>query len=151
MTEDELHAFLRAQRTVAVATNGRRGWPHVTPLWYVTRDTGPAGAPELWAWTYAKSQKVRNLERDRRATLQIETGDTYGELQGAMLECDVEIVRDPDALAQLARELFARTTPGGLNDEVLAVAARQAPKRVGLRFVMRRAATWDHRKLAGAY
>ena len=28
-----------------------------------------------WAWTYAKSQKVRNLERDPRCTLQVEAGD----------------------------------------------------------------------------
>ena len=38
------------------------------PLWYVPRDG------ELWIWTYAKSQKVRNLERDPRATLHVETG-----------------------------------------------------------------------------
>ena len=41
------------------------------PLWYVVRDG------ELWSWTYAKSQKVRNLERDRRCTLQVEAGDEY--------------------------------------------------------------------------
>jgi hypothetical protein len=29
---------------------------------------------ELRSWTYAKSQKVRNLERDPRATLLVETG-----------------------------------------------------------------------------
>jgi general stress protein 26 len=28
---------------------------------------------EIWIYTYAKSQKVRNLERDPRATLLIET------------------------------------------------------------------------------
>jgi hypothetical protein len=27
----------------------------------------------------------------------------------------------------------------------------QAPKRVGLQFVERRRATWDHRKLGGVY
>ena len=39
------------------------------PLWYVVRDG------ECWAWTYAKSQKVRNLERESRCTLQVEAGD----------------------------------------------------------------------------
>jgi len=151
MTVEELHAYLREERTVAVATNGPRGRPHVVPLWYVTRDTGPDGAPELWGWTYARSQKTRNLERDPRATLQIESGELYAELRGAMLECDVVIHRDPAVLAELALELFERNTPGGLNDEVRAVVQRQAAKRVGLQFVTRRAATWDHRKLAGTY
>ena len=48
------------------------------PLWYVPRDG------EIWIWTYAKSQKVRNLERDPRATLLIETGHEYAELQGVI-------------------------------------------------------------------
>ena len=65
MSEGEVAAFLENQRVVVCATVGTRGWPHLMPLWYVVRDG------EIWAWTYSKSQKVRNLERDDRATLQI--------------------------------------------------------------------------------
>ena len=67
------------------------------PLWYVVRDG------QIWAWTYAKSQKVRNLERDPRATLQIEDGDTYDELRGVMIEARVELHRDYDAVAPVRR------------------------------------------------
>ena len=70
MSDAEVASFLEQQRVVICATNGPHGWPHLMPLWYVVRDG------ELWAWTYAKSQKVRNLERDREATLQVETGDS---------------------------------------------------------------------------
>ena len=80
MSSEERAAFLDEQRIVVVATNGREGWPHQMPLWYVVRDG------ELWGWTYAKSQKVRNLERDPRATLQVEAGSEYAELRGAMLK-----------------------------------------------------------------
>ena len=83
LTDDEVLAFLDEQRTLICATNGRDGWPHLMPLWYVVRDG------ELWAWTFAKSQKVRNLERDPRATVQIETGETYDQLRGVMFECEV--------------------------------------------------------------
>ena len=61
MTAEEALAFLDEQRTVICATIGHDGWPHLMPLWYVVRDG------ELWAWTYAKSQKTKNLERDPRA------------------------------------------------------------------------------------
>src|SRR3954468_19530234 len=80
MTEEEVDAFLAEQRIVICATTGRDGWPHLMPLWYVVRDG------ELWAWTYAKSQKVRNLERDDRVTLQVEAGDAYDQLHGAMIK-----------------------------------------------------------------
>jgi nitroimidazol reductase NimA-like FMN-containing flavoprotein (pyridoxamine 5'-phosphate oxidase superfamily) len=68
MSDEEAAAFLDEQRTVICATNGRDGFPHLMPLWYVVRDG------TVWAWTYAKSQKTKNLERDPRATLQIEAG-----------------------------------------------------------------------------
>ena len=102
MTAAEAAAFLRESRTVTCATIGRDGRPHLMPLWYVVRDG------ELWAWTYAKSQKVRNLERDPRCTLQVETGVEYGELRGVMLACDAVIHRELDTVAPLGAELAAR-------------------------------------------
>jgi pyridoxamine 5'-phosphate oxidase-like protein len=149
MSDDEVLAFLDAERTVVCATNGRRGWPHLMPLWYVLRPTGTDGAPQMWAWTFAKSQKAVNLERDPRATLQVEAGEQYDQLRGVMLECDVVVHRDVDTIRDLALDLFGRY--GGVDDNVRAMIDAQAPKRVGLQFVERSRATWDHRKLGGVY
>jgi PPOX class probable F420-dependent enzyme len=140
MTPDEVAAFLAQERTVICATNGKDGFPHLMPLWFVVRDD------ELWAWTFAKSQKVRNLERDPRATLQVEAGSEYHELRGVMLTADVTIHRDTDRVAAFGLELFARYA-GELTDDVRAMVAAQAPKRVALQFTERSRATWDHRKL----
>jgi nitroimidazol reductase NimA-like FMN-containing flavoprotein (pyridoxamine 5'-phosphate oxidase superfamily) len=147
MSDDEVRELLARERTVICATNGRRGWPHLMPLWYVIRDTGPDETPELWAWTFAKSQKTRNLERDPRATLQVEAGEEYTELRGVMLECDVVVHREVEPIRELALELFERYT--GVDDGVRAMIDKQAPKRVALQFVERDRATWDHRKLGG--
>jgi PPOX class probable F420-dependent enzyme len=146
MSGAELAAFLDEERTVICATNGQDGFPHLMPLWYVMR-----GA-DLWAWTFAKSQKTRNLERDPRATLQVEAGTEYAELRGAMLKCDVSVHRDSDLVAAFGLELFARYTAGEVGDDVRAMVLAQAPKRVALQFRARSSATWDHRKLAtGVY
>jgi PPOX class probable F420-dependent enzyme len=145
MTGDELAAFLAEQRTVICATHGPGGWPHLMPLWYVVR------GDDIWAWTYAKSQKVRNLERDARATLQVEAGDSYDQLRGVMIEATTEIVRDAAAVAELGAELAARYGGATLEAAALEAIRAQAAKRVALRFLARRVASWDHRKLAGAY
>jgi general stress protein 26 len=145
MSDDEVAAFLDEQRTVICATNGRAGWPHLMPLWYVVRDGG------LWSWTYAKSQKTRNLERDARATIQVETGVQYDQLRGVMFECEVTIHRETDDVAALGMEIFERYTGGELGEDVRAMVRKQAPKRVALEFVERARVTWDHRKLAGVY
>ncbi|MGH7393044.1 MAG: pyridoxamine 5'-phosphate oxidase family protein [Candidatus Rokuibacteriota bacterium] len=145
MSDEELARFLAGGRVVTCATIGPTGRPHLMPLWYVVE------AGIVTSWTFAKSQKVRNLERRPQATLQVEAGDAYHELRGAMLECDVEIVRDVDAVTTIGAAMAIKylglsgVTPQ--SPDVRAGAARQAPKRVGLRFHPTRIVTWDHRKL----
>jgi PPOX class probable F420-dependent enzyme len=142
MTPEEVEAFLGEKMVMQCATNGPRGMPHMVALWFVS--------DPLRSWTYAKSQKARNLERDPRATLGFEDGVQYDQLRGVMLECDVLVERDPDAVEQVGLELFARYA-GELNDDIRDMVAKQAQKRVGLTFVPTRTVTWDHRKLHGTY
>jgi PPOX class probable F420-dependent enzyme len=115
MSDAEMAEFLAGQRVVVVATNGAGGWPHLMPLWYVIRDG------EIWAWTYAKSQKVKNLERDPRATLQIESGEQYHELRGVMVEANTVVHRELDAVSQLGSEIFARYSGGEAGPDALDV------------------------------
>ena len=137
MTAEEVQAFLEQERTLTVATVGTDGWPHVVPLWYVLRDG------ECWAWTYAKSQKVRNLERESRCTLQVEAGDTYMELRGVMMKGAAAIHREPEVVAAVGTELARR-----YGESKGHVRPEQAAKRVALQFVTARVVSWDHRKLA---
>lgn len=143
MSEDELRAFLEEHKVMQVATVGPRGWPHVVPLWFV-----PDGL-ELRGWTFAKSQKARNLERDPRATVAIEDGVEYAELRGVMLECDVEVERETERVIPFGEALVERYGDG--SEQMKEAFRAQATKRVGLRFAPRRIASWDHRKLAGTY
>ena len=145
MSEDEASAFLRDGRTVTCATNGHDGWPHLMPLWYVIRGS------ELWAWTYAKSQKVANLRRDPRCTLQVEAGSDYSQLRGVMLACGAVVHEEIDVVAPLGAEIAARYGGADLGPELEAAMRAQAAKRVALQFVERRRVTWDHRKLGGTY
>jgi nitroimidazol reductase NimA-like FMN-containing flavoprotein (pyridoxamine 5'-phosphate oxidase superfamily) len=164
MSDAEVGCFLAEERTVTCATIGPRGWPHLMPLWYVLRSTEDRSAPareagpRLWSWTYAVSQKVRNLERDPRATLQVEAGESYEVLRGVMLECDVVVHRDLEVVKALGHEIFARyASPRGqppaedLPAEVGEMVDKQALKRVAMEFVELRRASWDHRKLGGVY
>src|SRR3954451_13557311 len=128
MSEQEISAFLEEQKVMQCATVSPSGRPHMVPLWFV-----PDGI-ELRGWTYAKSQKARNLERDPRATIGIEDGVQYQELRGVMLECDVEVERDAEQVAGYGRELFARYTGSELDEDTREMVDKQAGKRVGLKF-----------------
>ena len=147
LTEAEQAELLDSERVVVVTSNGARGWPHSMPMWFVLR------GGEIWVWTYAKSQKVRNLERDRRATLLVETGTEYTELRGVQIEAEAELVRDPERVAEFGAELTVRYAEGieSVEGEAAAALRAQAAKRVAIRFEPIRVATWDHRKLGGTY
>jgi PPOX class probable F420-dependent enzyme len=146
LTDAEQRGLLESERVVIVSSIGTRGWPHSMPLWYVLRED------EIWIYTYAKSQKVRNLERDPRATLLIETGHEYSELRGVQIEAEAEIHRDLELVYEVAKELTLRYAEGASIEGDAAEALKaQARKRVAIRFEPRRVATWDHRKLGGTY
>ena len=144
MSAEEVRAFLGERMVMQCATNGPRGLPHVTPLWFLANDD------RLRSWTYRKSQKARNLERDPRATLGLEDGVLYHELRGLMIECEVELEHDPARVEQFGLELFGRYAPE-LTDDIRGMVSRQAPKRVLLSFRPTRTVSWDHRKLHGTY
>ena len=141
MSDDEVREFLEEQKVMTIGTIGPNGRPHLMALWYVPDGLGMTG------WTYAKSQKAKNLERDPRATIQVETGVQYHELRGVMMECDVEMDRDAQPYGLALFERYA----GTLDESVTAMVEKQAPKRVGLRFKPTRVVSWDHSKLGGAY
>jgi PPOX class probable F420-dependent enzyme len=143
----ETAELLEAERVAVISSIGPRGWPHSMPLWFVAREG------EVWIWTYAKSQKVRNLERDPRATVLVETGHEYGELRGVMIEAEAVLHRDLKTLLGFAEELTLRYAEGidSVEGDARAMLEAQAPKRVAIQFKPVRTASWDHRKLGGTY
>lgn len=147
MDADEVRMLLEEERIAVVSTIGPRGWPHSMPLWYVPREDG------LWAWTYAKSQKVKNLERDSRATVLVETGTEYGELRGVMIEARAHLHRNFDTVLAFAEELTLRYAEGisSVEGDARQALVRQAPKRVTIHFEEIRSNNWDHRRLGGTY
>jgi PPOX class probable F420-dependent enzyme len=147
LTDEEQRELIESERIVVVSSLGPRGWPHVMPLWYVPRDG------DVWIWTYAKSQKVKNLERDPRATLLIETGNEYTELRGVQIEAEAELIRDVDLIVDYAKEMTVRYSDGieSVEGDAAAGLRAQAPKRVAIHFHPKRVASWDHGKLGGVY
>lgn len=148
MNPEEIDAFLNEEKVAIVSSFGPRGWPHSMPLWYIVRDG------RLWSWTFRKSQKVVNLERDNRATVLVEAGDDqYAELRGVQFETEVVLHNDIDLVVDFAEELTTRYAPEGQtpSPEAMEAFRSQAPKRSVLEFAPVRTMSWDHRKLGGVY
>ena len=145
MTEAEVDAFLEEQRTMAVATIGADGRPHVVAMWYAFVD----GA--LCFWTFAKSQKVVNLRRDSRITCLVEDGDVYANLRGVELVARAHISDDEDEVLKFGLAESERYQNMPVNEATIAAVKKMANKRVVVRLEVERVVSWDHRKLSGGY
>ncbi|QYJ04884.1 pyridoxamine 5'-phosphate oxidase family protein [Nocardioides panacisoli] len=145
LSDDEIAAMLDDNLKVQVASNGHDGVPHLTTLFYIV-DEG-----RIAFWTYGRSQKVRNLERDPRVSALVEDGVDYFELRGISITGRAEIVRDPDRIRDIGARVATRMV-GAESFEALGELGRetvekQATKRVAVVIHPDRVATWDHRKL----
>jgi PPOX class probable F420-dependent enzyme len=145
LTDDEVRAVLGENLKVQVASNGPDGVPHLTTLFYIVRDG------RIAFWTYGRSQKIRNLERDPRVSALVEDGTDYFELRGVSIRGKAEIVRDHDAIYSIGSEVATRMVGAesfeALGDLGRETVEKQATKRVAVIIHPEKVATWDHRKM----
>jgi PPOX class probable F420-dependent enzyme len=144
LTPEEIDEFIRGRHVMNVATINRDGRIQLVAMWYGFLD----GAPALF--TYGKSQKVRNLERDPRLTCLVEDGEQYSELRGVELVGTGEIIRDPAIVLAVGLNVYGRYF-GTVTEEVTPLVERMGAKRVVVRIDVERTVSWDHRKLGGRY
>lgn len=145
MTAEEVDAFLHQRHTMNIATHNHDGSIHLVAMWYGFVDGDVAFE------TFAKSQKVQNLRRDRRMTVLVEAGDSYDQLRGVEMVGTADVVDDRDHLMAVARDVIGRYQPEVAGDDLEAAAEMMVRKRVAIRFHAERVVSWDHRKLAGGY
>jgi PPOX class probable F420-dependent enzyme len=144
MTQEEIRSFLHEGHTMTLVTNGHRGYPHAVAMFYaLDADLGVHFA------TYASSQKVKNIERDPRVSLLVETGTAYSELRGVMIEGRASITTNTDRIVATMVEANAVTgSPLPDIDQIPDdVKQKMAGKRVLVSVTPERFASWDHGKL----
>jgi PPOX class probable F420-dependent enzyme len=135
---DRLVGELLAARLIGVlATIEPDGSVHAVPMWFAPTE----GA--LLLATGSRSRKVRNLERDPRATLVLHDSRPGAEVFGVSLRGYVELVRGPDATPLIDQVHSRYVSEHGLS--LSEVRGFLASDDVALRFLPNAAVTWDER------
>jgi len=145
MSDGEVQALLAENLKVQIACNGHEGTPHLSTLFYVLHEG------EIAFWTYGRSQKIRNLERDPRVSALVEDGVDYFELRGASITGTAEIVRERERILEIGSAVATRMLNAesfeALGDFGRETVEKQATKRVAVIVHAEHVATWDHRKM----
>jgi len=150
MTEEERKKFLGEAQTIIINSIGSGGYPHPMPMWFGIEDDG-----SVVMTTFTKSQKIRNIERDPRVSLLVESGTVYNELRGVVIYGKAELVREQERILDILAKVTAKNAggagnapdPGALRKALLGTV----PKRTGIRIRAEQVVSWDHRKLGGVY
>jgi PPOX class probable F420-dependent enzyme len=145
MSETEIEEFLQGRHTMNVASFGPDGNIHLVAMWYGFFDDGAMGF-----WTYGKSQKILNLQRDPRMTCLVETGEEYAQLRGVEIVGEGRVITDRDEVMQIGRSVFERYT-GPWSDAAAPAVEAMGAKRSAVRIEVGKMVTWDHTKLGGTY
>jgi len=142
MSPAEVDDFLAASMKVQVATVNPDGSPHLTTLFYVLHEG------RIAFWTYASSQKIKNLQRDSRISCLVEDGTDYFELRGVSITGKAELVSDEDRIREIGTAVTHAMSGGvDLGDLGRDIVEKQVQKRVAVLVTPTKVASWDHRKM----
>ncbi|MEU7910402.1 pyridoxamine 5'-phosphate oxidase family protein [Microbispora bryophytorum] len=144
MSEEEIAELLRDARKLQLGTINPDGTPHLVTMFYGLDDG------RVTFWTYAKSQKARNIERDPRVSCLVETGDEYARLRGVLVYGRARLIDDPAAVLEVGLGVTRRMTGMPVEGpEARAHVEHTARKRVAYLVEPARVVSWDHRRLGG--
>lgn len=144
MSPAEIDEFLAGRHTMNVASFNHDGTIHLVAMWYAVLDGDPV------FWTFGKSQKIKNLQRDPRVTVLVEAGDSYGELIGVEMVGRATVLPEHDDVMAIGEAVYERYF-GEVTDETRPFIELTGAKRFGVRISVDRVVSWDHKKLEGAY
>ncbi len=99
MTDQEVKAFLDAKPGwIILSTIGPNGYPHSVPLGYFRL------GDDIYIGCRAGTQKTKNIERNPKVSLVLESGTTMQDIKGAMIQGHATVYTDAANVLRLRRE-----------------------------------------------
>jgi nitroimidazol reductase NimA-like FMN-containing flavoprotein (pyridoxamine 5'-phosphate oxidase superfamily) len=99
LTKEEVHAFLDSRPGwIALTTLGRDGYPHTVPIGYFRV------GDEVYIGCRAGTQKLKNIERNPKVSLMLESGRSMGDIKGVIIQGEASVVTAPEDVVRLHRE-----------------------------------------------
>ncbi len=142
LTDDEIRKYLEESRTIILVSQGPEAFPHPMPMWFAVDDDGA-----ICMATYRSSQKVKNIQRDSRVSLLVESGAVYADLKGIVIYGHAEIIDDFERMI----DVLLAAAGAESNESTRQGVSKTAAKRYLIRVKPERIVSWDHAKLGGIY
>ena len=105
LADSAIQHFLHSKDIALLATLQRDGAPLAMPMWFV------ADTDSLYMVSVADTQKVRNLRRDGRVCVVLESGRRGAEIRGVSIQGHVAFLEQADAYQSVVDCLLRKYEP----------------------------------------
>src|SRR5207245_3572318 len=97
MTDQEMKAFLDTKPGwIVLSTIGRDGYPHSVPLGYFRL------GDDIYIGCRAGTQKIKNIERNPKVSLALESGSSRKDIKGGWIQGDAADHTEREAARRLS-------------------------------------------------
>ena len=96
-----LDKFLRTQKILRLATIGKNKMPHIVPVWYMY------SAGKIYIGTNTKTQKAKNIKRNKQVSCCVDVGINSPDIYGAMAQGNASIILD-SRVKKIATKILLR-------------------------------------------
>ena len=134
MTPEEVQTFLDAKPGwIVLSTIGPDGYPHSVPLGYFRL------GDDIYFGCRAHTQKVKNIERNPKVSLVLESGSTMQDIKGVLMQGHATVYTDTDDVLRLRREAARlRDVPEDQLPQDVAVGSAY------IKIELKRVISWDY-------
>jgi nitroimidazol reductase NimA-like FMN-containing flavoprotein (pyridoxamine 5'-phosphate oxidase superfamily) len=134
LTKEEAHAFLDSRPGwIALTTVSKDGYPHTVPIGYFRL------GDDVYIGCRAGTQKLKNIERNPKVSLMVESGNSMQDIKGLMIQGEATVTTEPGELLRLSQAAArARGVPEG------SLPQQPPPGAAYIRVVPKRYLSWDY-------
>ncbi|WP_428326251.1 pyridoxamine 5'-phosphate oxidase family protein [Nitrosopumilus sp.] len=94
--------FLKTQKILRLATIGKNKTPHIVPVWY--RYSGK----KFYIGTNIKTQKAKNLKKNKRVSFCVDTGINAPNIYGVMGQGKSNLILEEEKVKNIAKNILLR-------------------------------------------
>jgi nitroimidazol reductase NimA-like FMN-containing flavoprotein (pyridoxamine 5'-phosphate oxidase superfamily) len=134
LTKDEVNAFLDSRPGwIALTTIGKDGFPHTVPIGYFRL------GDQVYIGCRAATQKLKNIERNPKVSLMLESGSTMQDIKGVVIQGEASVITEGDEMLRLSREAMRRRGVPEAN-----LPSAPPPGAAYIRVVPQKYLSWDY-------
>ena len=94
--------FLKSQKVLRLATNGKNKTPHIVPVWYLYR------SKKIFIGTNTKTQKAKNIKKNKRVSFCVDVGVNAPNIYGVKGEGDAKLILHTNKVKTIAKKILLR-------------------------------------------